>query len=518
MQKSPSDKIGAIHGDAVAAVDDAAGGNAVRPAGPPERERRLLTELRDERALLDALFANAPVGFAFFDREHRYVRLNPALARMNGLPAAAHLGRTLHDVLPVNAAAVGPVIDRVFATGEAVPPIEIAGETPAAPGVRRHWLSCFYPVRETPGDGGGAVRWVGAVVTEITARKRAEAALRELNETLEQRVGERTRELAAANARLLAEIAEREQTEAALRQAQKLEAVGQLTGGIAHDFNNILTIISGNLQMLRQRLGDDGTEPAAAPPPGGVSALRRLADSALSGVGRAEKLTAQLLAYSRRQRLDPRPLALAEIVGEMADLLRRTLGERIDLRCSLQPDLPPAHADRNQLETALLNLVINARDAMPEGGGIVTIATGTVLVPEDAGPPPADAAAEAGGRRWRRRDGAAAAAALPPQPGRYVTVTVSDTGRGMPAEVLDHAFEPFFTTKEPGKGTGLGLAMVYGFANQSGGYVRIDSREGEGTRVTICLPLAPDDGMSNKDNGLRGDPQPLRELPGNGRS
>jgi len=515
LQKPPSDKTGADYGDAVAAIDDAAGGNAVRPAGPPERERRLLTELRDERALLDALFANAPVGFAFFDREHRYVRLNPALARMNGLPAAAHLGRTLHEILPVNAAVVGPVIDRVFATGEAVPPIEIAGETPAAPGVRRHWLSCFYPVRETPG-GGGAVRWVGAVVTEITDRKRAEAALRELNETLEQRVGERTRELAAANDRLLAEIAEREQTEAALRQAQKLEAVGQLTGGIAHDFNNILTVISGNLQMLRQRLGDDGTEPVTAP--GGISALRRLADSALSGVGRAEKLTSQLLAYSRRQRLDPRPLALTEIVGEMADLLHRTLGERIDLRCSLQPDLPPAHADRNQLETALLNLVINARDAMPEGGGIVTIATGTVLVPEDAGASqPADAVAGAG-RRKGRRDGAVPAAISPPQPGKYVTVTVSDTGRGMSAEVLDRAFEPFFTTKETGKGTGLGLPMVYGFANQSGGHVRIDSREGEGTRVTICLPLAPDGDMSNRDNGLRGDPQPVREQPGNGRS
>jgi hypothetical protein len=476
VQEGPSDKgVGAV-GSPVRP------GGAGRSAGPPEREERLLAELRDERALLDALFASAPVGFAFFDREYRYVRINATLAQINGLPVEAHLGRRLRDVLPVNAVAVEPFIDRVFATGEAVPPIEIDGETPAAPGVRRHWLAGFYPVHATP---TGAVRWVGAVVTEITDRKRTEAALRELNETLEQRVAERTRELAAANARLVAEIAEREQTEAALRQAQKMEAVGQLTGGIAHDFNNILTVISGNLEMLWQRLGDE--EGGA----GGDPIVRRLVSSAMSGITRAEKLTSQLLAFSRRQRLDPQPLALADIVHEMADLLRRTLGEQIELRCDLPPDLPPALADRNQLETALLNLVINARDALPESGGTVTIATGVAAVPEeDAGGPPAAAAAGRDGDRV----GAAAPAA---QPGGYATLAVSDNGRGMPAEVLGRAFEPFFTTKETGKGTGLGLAMVYGFASQSGGHVRIASREGEGTRVTIYLPLAANDNISN---------------------
>jgi signal transduction histidine kinase len=237
--------------------------------------------------------------------------------------------------------------------------------------------------------------------------------------------------------------------EDALRQSQKMEAVGQLTGGIAHDFNNMLTVIAGNLELLESKLTDKPK-------------LLRLVNAAAVAAGRAEKLTQQLLTFSRRQQLQPQAIDLNQVIIGMGDLLHRTVGEHIDIRTQLAAELWPALADPNQIETALLNLILNARDAMPNGGNI-TIETGNVA--------------------FERSQGDISA-------GAYATLAVTDTGQGMSEEVAARAFEPFFTTKEMGRGSGLGLAQVYGFAKQSAGHARIDSRVGHGTTVQLYLPRA----------------------------
>ena len=278
--------------------------------------------------------------------------------------------------------------------------------------------------------------------------RQAQAQLQSLAETLETKVADRTRDLASENDRLTKEIAERERAEARLLQAQKMEAIGQLTGGIAHDFNNLLTAVVGSLDLLLRRTEDEK--------------LKRLARNALQAAERGADLTSQLLSFSRRQHLSPSPLQINEVVSGMGDLIARTIGSHIRIETRLEPDLWLALADRTQLEVMILNLAINARDAMPAGGRL-TISTGNV-----AELPP--------GVRNE----------LPPQD--YVTIAVADTGTGMPADVLAKAFEPFFTTKPSGKGTGLGLAQLYGFAKQSGGTARIDSEEGRGTTVSIYLP------------------------------
>lgn len=281
----------------------------------------------------------------------------------------------------------------------------------------------------------------------LAGRERARAELRKLADTLEAKVIERTAELAAANDRLMAEIAERERAEARLLQAQKMEAVGQLTGGIAHDFNNLLTAVVGSLDLLLRRTDDEK--------------LRRLARNALQAGERGAQLTAQLLAFSRRQRLSPAAIQPNTIVSGMGDLLARTIGPQVRVETRLQPDLWHALADPTQLEMTLLNLAINARDAMPSGGRL-TISTANVH--------------------------ASIAPSEELSPGDYVIIAVSDTGIGMPPKVLARAFEPFFTTKEQGKGTGLGLSQLYGFAKQSGGLAKIESEEGYGTTVTLYLP------------------------------
>ena len=262
-------------------------------------------------------------------------------------------------------------------------------------------------------------------------------------------------ELSQANRRLQDEIAERQSTEAALHQAQKLEAVGRLTGGIAHDFNNLLTIVIGNLTLALGRIG-------------GNSAARPLLQSALQAAERGGALIQRLLAFARRQRLDPRPVDLSQLLAGIEELLHRTLGGGVRLVVSSEPGLPPARIDANQLELAILNLTINARDAMPEGGSL-QIAL----------------------ERHRAGDDS------PPElsQGEYVVVSISDTGTGMDEETLARAFEPFFTTKGLGAGSGLGLPMVQGFAAQSGGAVRIRSKPGEGTTVELWLPRAEEPGL-----------------------
>ena len=277
-----------------------------------------------------------------------------------------------------------------------------------------------------------------AAQKQIADRVKAETALRELNETLEQRVQK--------------EIEQRLEAEDALRQSQKMETVGQLTGGIAHDFNNLLQIVSGNLDLLRQKI------------PGDADHLKRYADRAFAGADRAATLTQRLLAFSRRQPLSPKPIDINRLIPGMSDLLHRTLGETIEVESVLTPRLWPVDADPNQLENAIINLAINARDAMPDGGKL-TIETQNAHLDHSYSSQNPEVAI-----------------------GQYTVICISDTGFGMDVETVAKAVEPFFTTKEVGRGTGLGLSMVYGFVKQSGGHMKIYSEPGEGTTVKVYLP------------------------------
>ena len=676
--------------DEVALIEDVAARTweALERARAEARARRALLEQAETASALNALIANAPIGFAFFDRGHRYTRINDLLAQINGIPAQAHLGRSIEDLLPINAKVVGPVLDQVFATGEPVSGIEVDGETPASPGELRCWLTGFFPVLDrdgavvevgatvvditerkraeaqlrtseerlrlatehaevgfwdvdevhqvlhwpplvkamfgispdapvsmddfyqglhpahrdavskayaaaadpaeralydveyrTVGKEDGVIRWVAAkgrgvfddqgrclrvlgTVVDIGARKAAEdalakseARLRDLNRTLEARVAEalaeqklladivdgtdifvqvadldfnwlaineasarefsrtfgvpqpkagdnmlrvleghseceavravwaralagdefveiqefgdksidrryyemRFRTLKDAEGRLIgayqfvSDVTERLQeqrrlmeAEAALAQAQKMDAIGQLTCGIAHDFNNLLGAVVGSFDLIRRKPED-------------TDRVRRYADAGLQAAERGAKLTGQLLAFSRSQRLEVKPVIVSKLVEQMRDLLDRTLGPLIRLNVELEGD-GAALSDPTQLEMAILNLAINARDAMPDGGDL-TIRTQPWRIAQD----------------------------VELEPGDYVQIAVQDTGTGMPPEVVARAFDPFFTTKGVGKGTGLGLSQVYGIARQAGGTVRIDSRPGEGTTIYIYL-------------------------------
>jgi DNA-binding response OmpR family regulator/two-component sensor histidine kinase len=281
---------------------------------------------------------------------------------------------------------------------------------------------------------------LAAAVNALLRIRKAEDNMRALNATLEQRVKDRVADLEAANLKLKHEMEQRERAEMALVQSQKMEAIGQLTGGLAHDFNNLLTAVVGNLDLIRMR----ATDPRIA----------RQAEHAFKAAERGSKLTAQLLAFSRTQKLATSVVDLNALIAGMHELLNQTLGAEVTVETNLLPELPHGLADANQLELAILNLSLNARDAMPDGG-ILTIST--------------------------RCD---------PFSKERVIVSVSDTGTGMPPEVVARAFDPFFTTKPPGKGTGLGLSQVYGIVRQIGGDVYIDTAVGKGTNINIALPRA----------------------------
>jgi PAS domain S-box-containing protein len=244
-----------------------------------------------------------------------------------------------------------------------------------------------------------------------------------------------------------------QRAEEALRQSQKMEAIGQLTGGIAHDFNNILTGIVGSLELMQRRIAA-----------GRTGEIGRYVNAAITSANRAAALTHRLLAFARRQSLDPKPIDVNHLVVSMEDLLRRTLGENIAISTALEPALWPAFSDANQLESALLNLIINSRDAMPDGGKL-TISTRN---------------AELIGSGTSDDEGFS--------PGDYVEISIADTGTGMAPEVLEKVFDPFFTTKPIGQGTGLGLSMIYGFVRQSNGHISVDSTVGQGTMITLYLP------------------------------
>ncbi|KXV04342.1 hybrid sensor histidine kinase/response regulator [Caballeronia megalochromosomata] len=308
-----------------------------------------------------------------------------------------------------------------------------------------HWVDIR--ARFLSGDAVKPDRLVG-VSSDITARKTAEDGLRRLNESLEAKVAERTAELRKTHQKVLDEIRQREQTEELLRQIQKLEMVGQLSGGIAHDFNNLLMAIIANLELARKEVP-------------GNSRILRLIDGAFGGAQRGAALTQRLLAFARQQELKVEPVLMSSLIAGMSDLLERSIGSAIELDIEAGPASPPTMLDANQVELAILNLVVNARDAMPDGGKL------TISV---------DTAQSSGTKELRA--------------GRYVRVTVSDTGTGMDTATLARATEPFFTTKEIGKGTGLGLSMIHGLAQQLNGSLRLESSPGRGTRAALWLPVS----------------------------
>ncbi|HEY3908264.1 MAG TPA: ATP-binding protein [Stellaceae bacterium] len=400
--------------------------------------------LRSRTAELETVLETVPVGVWFTDdAEARRVWGNRHAAALLRLPEGVSASltapeserprhfRVLRDGVEADPRSLP--LQRA-ARGEEVRDEEM--EFRFADGGSLTMLAHAAPLRDSAGRVTGAV----CAGLDITTHKNAETSLRRFNETLEERVA--------------AEIERRLQAETALRQAQKMEAIGQLTGGVAHDMNNLLLVIQGNLEMLERQL-----PPAAE----GGARLRRPVQRALNGVERAAALTRQLLAFARRQPLDPKPLEPDRLVAGMSDLLRRSLGETIAIETRLAGGVWRIFADPNQLENAILNLAVNARDAMPDGG---TLTLQTVNARLDTDPPGVEEAS----------------------PREYVLITVADTGMGMSREHVERAFEPFFTTKDVGKGTGLGLSQVYGFVKQSGGHVAIDSELGRGTNVRIYLP------------------------------
>lgn len=393
-------------------------------------EQELLAAKRqsDEAlALLDTLQSAAPIGFAFVDLSFRYVRVNDALAAINGLSAADHIGKTVEEVVPGLWPQIGPIFAALLERSAAVVNAELSGETRAKPDEIRHWLCSYYPVRVREGVIG-----IGIASIEVTEQRRIEAQL---------------------------------------RQSHKMEAIGNLTGGMAHDFNNLLGVVIGNLDLLIEARTSDAE-------------LIELAGEARDAALRGADLTGRLLAFARRQPLRPTRIAANDIVSTTVKLLSRMLGENIEIALDLASDLWPVVVDPAQLESALANLATNARDAMPAGGSL-RIATRNSRLEDD----------------YVARHGYVI-------PGDYVLIEVSDTGIGMPPEVMARAFEPFFTTKELGQGTGLGLSMVYGFMKQSGGHIDIYSEADIGTTIRLYFPrddvAAPQEKAPTAEASLRG--------------
>ena len=418
-----------------------------------QANRQLTSEVAlrtQERDRLRQLFEQSPSFMALLrGREHRFEFANKAYLQLVGHREV--VGLTVRDALPeIAGQGFFELLDQVFDTATPFVGGNLKVQlqrAPAGPLEERFVNLVYQPIM----DGDGTVGGIFVDGYDVTHQHRAESALQALNETLEQRVTLRTAELAEALRKLQHESAEREAAQAALRQAQRMESLGQLTGGVAHDFNNLLQVISGNLQLLRREVA------------GNERAEKRV-QSALGGVTRGAKLASQLLAFGRRQPLEPKVLDIGRFIKGMDDMLRRALGEEIDLETVVSGGLWNTLVDPGQIENAILNLAINGRDAMPKGGKL-TIEAGNAMLDAEY---------------CRLHDDV--------QPGQYVMVGVTDTGSGIAPELLERVFEPFFSTKPEGKGTGLGLSMVYGLVKQSGGHVKIYSEMGQGTTIKIYLP------------------------------
>ena len=386
------------------------------------------------------LFQHAPCGYLSLTPDGVIVNVNTTFGEWSGFEPKTLLGSHFRDLLNI--------AGRIYVETHLMPLLRMQGfvNEVALDFLKKDGARLPILVNATERkDASGEVSFIRLTIFNAIDRRRyekelldARASLQTLNESLEVRITEG--------------VALRLKLEESLRQSQKMEAVGQLTGGIAHDFNNLLAGISGSIELLSIRIKQ-----------GRIDTLPRYVEAAHGAVIRAAALTHRLLSFSRQQKLDPRAVNLNRLIVDMEDLIRRSVGPGITLEVVGAGGLWPAIIDSNQLENALLNLCINARDAMP-GGGRLTIETAN---------------------KWLD-DHAAKVRDLPP--GQYVTVSVTDTGTGMSPEVMAHAFEPFFTTKDIGQGTGLGLAMVFGFARQSGGQVRIYSELGKGTTMCIYLP------------------------------
>ena len=396
--------------------------------------RRAAEAERDSATELLRSFTETVPGVVYAkDRAGRLLIGNRGTTELFGKAPEDYIGKTDLELLDDKAQAAQIMANdrRIMDSGESEQTEE---EVRLADGTPATWLSTKSPVF----NGAGEVVGIVGSSVDVTVRIHAEAAVQELNRTLEQRIVDA--------------IAERQTVEDALRQSQKMEAVGQLTGGLAHDFNNLLTGMMGNLELLQMRIAR-----------GRLDDLDRFILAAQGAGRRAASLTQRLLAFSRRQTLDPKPTDVNRLIGGMEDMLARTVGPTTSVEVVGAAGLWAANIDAGQLENALLNLCINARDAMPDGGRL-TIETANKWLDD---------------RAAKERDLTA---------GQYLSVCVTDTGSGMSAGTIARAFEPFYTTKPIGQGTGLGLSMIYGFARQSGGQVRIYSEVGQGTTVCIYLP------------------------------
>jgi PAS domain S-box-containing protein len=474
--------------------------------------------------LLRALVQRAPIGMAMLDTSFRYTLINDTLAALNGKPVDAHIGRSVQEIIPHLWATFLPIYERVLRERQPVTGIELARREGNRPdGAEMTWLTSYFPAV----DDAGALIGIGVIATNVTDRKRAELELLRLSEhqrailsampdvifelgadgthlgfhapaadTLllrpEEFLGRRVREVLpetvartyedaivatlagspmqvfeyelhfptgtrAFDARMVRksesivlvvvrDITERRRLEEQFRHAQKMEAVGRLAGGVAHDFNNILTVINGCTAMALE----EGVPPAAT----------ELLEEVSRAGQRAATLTRQLLLFSRQQVLDPRVTDLNAVVEETERMLRRLIDDDVRLTLDLAPDLPSVRIDRGLLEQVLVNLVVNARDAMPPEGGDVVIRTTTIT--------------EGGG--------------IATPVGEYAVLIVRDTGVGMDDETRARIFEPFFTTKEIGRGTGLGLSVVFGVVKESGGHIRVQTEPGRGTTFELLFP------------------------------
>jgi len=406
---------------------------------------RAQRELSGEREALRRMFEQAPGFIAVVSGpDHRFTMANDAYLQLAGYREV--LGRTVREALPeIGDQGFINLLDQVYKSGK---PFVGRGERvylrhtkDAEP--EQHYLDFVYQPIVTDGQASG----IFIQGHDVTEARMMESALQTLNATLEQRV--------------IDEVFERSKAEEQLRQVQKMEAVGHLTGGIAHDFNNMLAVILGGLTVMKRKLAKGEVD------------IERFADGAIEGAQRAASLTQRLLAFSRQQPLAPETFSANGLVAGMSDLLGRTLGEPIKIETVLAGGLWQILADRVQLESAIINLSVNARDAMPQGGRL-TIETSNAYVD----------------------DIFAREFAIPP--GQYVLIEVADTGSGMTSDVVAKAFDPFYTTKEVGKGTGLGLSQVYGFVRQSGGHVKIYSEPGIGTTVKIYLPRYVGENVAEK--------------------
>ncbi|MDQ8028560.1 MAG: PAS domain S-box protein [Brevundimonas sp.] len=396
--------------------------------------RQAEAEAQDSEARYRTLFDTMDEGFCiieFFDGPHGelsdyiHVEANAAYAANAGIPDV--VGQKLREMVGDDADEWVRLYRGVLTSGQAIRFEKELTET-------GRWLE-LSAFRVEPQER----KQVAVLFKDLTARKRAEEALQTLNATLEERVEERTEELKSAHE--------------ALRQSQKMEAVGQLTGGIAHDFNNLLAGISGSLELLQRRLHE-----------GRLAGVERYIDAAQGASQRAAALTQRLLAFSRRQTLDPKPVAVNRLINGMEDLIRRTVGPDIEVEVVGAAGLWTTRVDPSQLENALLNLCINARDAMAPNPGRLTIETAN---------------------KWLDDRGAKERELVP---GQYISLCVTDTGSGIPSDIVDKIFDPFFTTKPIGQGTGLGLSMIHGFVRQSGGQVRVYSEPDKGTTMCLYLP------------------------------